>query len=325
MAQPWLHNDVIVNIIGYLNDKNKISLLSTNMLLHKMKNKIIYHDQVNLNKIQHLWYIDQIINIFVSSESTLSYKIPKNVTNVTITNIYMNYNIYSQHSIKHLTFEVSIFYTIVGIPPNVTHLAFEQYFDAEIKNHIPNSVTHLTFKDCNTRSIINSIPLNVTHLVLGINVHPYSIKDCIPTGVTHLTLYGSITDLLGHIPTSVTHLILGKFNYDIQGCIPPSVIHLTFGKNFNQDIQDYIPPSVTHLTFGENFNQDIRDCSLSNVTHLTFGRRFNQYVQGCIPSNVTHLTFKRPFDQYIVNTIPSNVTHLTFTDREFYFNEIMSK
>lgn len=196
MTETWIQYDIILNITGYLNDKNNISLLSTNILLHKMKNKIIYRDQVNINRIQYLWYIDQIINISITDDSTLLYKIPKNVANVTLHNNGTYNNIYSRPSITHLTFDVEKYDTIKNcIPPNITHLVFRHFFDAKIKNYFPISVTHLTFNAYGDSSIQNSIPLTVTHLSLGCCNYICNIKDCIPASVRYLRLNGHIVHI----------------------------------------------------------------------------------------------------------------------------------
>lgn len=123
--QFCMNNDIIIYICNYLNDKDKISFLSINRHMNLIKNKVFYHEMVCINKIQGLWYINQIKNVVIKENVNLSKYIIPNITN--------------------LTFGYNFNQCVKGyIPSQVTHLTFGQYFRQSLEGCIPPSVTHLT-------------------------------------------------------------------------------------------------------------------------------------------------------------------------------------
>ena len=79
----WINNDIINDICRYLYDKDNI--LSVSPLLHSLKDKIFYYDQIPNEKIQYLWYIDRFVNIIIGYCFNRNIKdcIPSSVTNLT--------------------------------------------------------------------------------------------------------------------------------------------------------------------------------------------------------------------------------------------------
>src|SRR5579872_4241728 len=158
-----LIKDIIVYITTYLTDKIKLNLLSSNKYFHSLKNEIIYHDCIDIDKIHHLWYYDRFTKLVVHN---IQHHIPKSVTHLTFGD---NFN----QNIKDC------------IPDSVTHLTFSDEFDQDIKDCIPKSVIHLHFGHSFNQDIRNCIPNSVIHLYFGYRFNQ-DIRDCIPNSVTHL-------------------------------------------------------------------------------------------------------------------------------------------
>ena len=120
-----LIDDVIVFITTYLNDKDKISFLSTTKKLNTLKTKVYYDTLIHVNKIKDLQYYDMFINVKIND---IRYGLPKSSTSV-------NFDMLFDYDIKDY------------IHKNVTHMIFCKncIFNQNIKDFIPNSVTHLTF------------------------------------------------------------------------------------------------------------------------------------------------------------------------------------
>ncbi|AUV58181.1 F-box and FNIP repeat-containing protein, partial [Bandra megavirus] len=158
-----LNDDVIMCILEYLNDVNKIRFLSVNTRLHGFINYIRFNGIYNYKLIKGLPYLDKFRHI---KYETSSINIPKCIT--------------------HLTFKDNFNQNIKDcIPNSITHLTFGDEFDQDIKDCIPNSVTHLIFGGTFNQNIKGCIPDSVTHLTFGWRFNQ-NIKDCIPNSVIHL-------------------------------------------------------------------------------------------------------------------------------------------
>ncbi|AZL89944.1 F-box and FNIP repeat-containing protein [Megavirus baoshan] len=119
-----LNNDVIIYILEYLNDMDKISFLSVNSRLYSLINNVWFNGIYNYRLIKGLPYINRFKYI---KYKTVSINIPDSVTHLTFGN---NFN----QDVKDC------------IPVSVTHLKFGHNFDQNVKNCIPNSVIYLTLK-----------------------------------------------------------------------------------------------------------------------------------------------------------------------------------
>ncbi|AFX92266.1 putative F-box and FNIP repeat-containing protein [Megavirus courdo11] len=153
-----LNDDVIMYILEYLNDMDKIRFLSVDLRLHNFINYIWFNEIYDYILIKGLPYLDRFKYI---KYETNTINIPKRIT--------------------HLTFGREFDQNIKGcIPNSVTHLIFGEYFNQDIKDCIPNSVTHLTFGFYFDRNIKDCI---------RVRIHAERIAlRCIPDSVIHLTL-----------------------------------------------------------------------------------------------------------------------------------------
>src|SRR5579872_2119524 len=163
-----LVDDMIIYIMTYLNDKNKLLFLSLSKQLHFLKTKVYWNDYVCTDKIYGLSYYDMFTHVI----SNLNHKLPNSITHLSITNTF-NQDIKGCHipnSITHLSFGNAFNKDIKGcIPNSVTHLHFGYYFNQHIKDCIPNSVKHLKFGSFFDQDIRNCIPSSVTFLYFGNN------------------------------------------------------------------------------------------------------------------------------------------------------------
>ncbi|AGD92011.1 putative F-box and FNIP repeat-containing protein [Megavirus lba] len=337
-----LNDDVIMCILEYLNDFDKMNFLSINIKLYNFINNIWFYGVYDYKLIKELPYLERFKYVEYESNSKI---IPNYVTHLTF-GYYFNKNIKDciPNSVTHLTFGKNFNKNIREcIPNSVTHLTFGWDFNQNIKGCIPNSVTHLKFGYYFNQNIKDCIPDSVHYLEFGWCFNK-KIKDCIPNSVTHL-IFGhcfnqNIKDCirarihaeqiaLRCIPNSVTPcgidlelknqgFLQSKVTLSREGQVREKVLPCSQRDRLEETRCVYFLPSrLTHLTFGDNFNQDIRGCISDSVTHLIFGHSFNQNIKGCIPNNITHLTFGWEFYQNIKDRIPDSVTHLTL-NKDFY-------
>lgn len=302
--------DIIVLICGYLTDKNKINLLTSNKKFILFKEHIVLTSTITLDgKIMRLSYFDSISCLKINNAEDFI-KIndkgwPKNIR-ILIFGDKFNYDIKNK------------------IPLTVERLTFGRNFDQDVYKYLPPSVQHLsvsTFKRIN----INNIPLTVNHLTFSDRHWDWygRLGVEISKSITHLILGACSYRFKNNLSYCLTHLAFGHcFNNNIQNLIPLTVTHLTFGSEFDQNIYDMIP-SVTHLTLGRCFNQDLKTIS-SIVTHLTLNLNNNKNIYDTVPKTVTHLIivvchnmFGQSFEETVKkyqHAIPSTVTHLSFAE-----------
>ncbi len=137
-----LIEDIIIEILSYVDDNNKIDFLSINSEFHLLKLRIKFTNNIDSFKINHLFYYDNFTNIFF-----------------------------------HDKFNGDI--STIRFPSSMNSLTFGNNFDHRIDNCILLSVTHLSFGCCFNQKIDGYIPGRVTHLILGDNFNQ-KIADCIP-------------------------------------------------------------------------------------------------------------------------------------------------
>lgn len=117
-----LPNEIIVHITLYLNDKSKLSLLTTCKKLNHLKYLIDFNTLINIDKIIDISYFDSFTHIIVQD---IYFKLPKRVKYLKIDN---NLN------------------DIISIPSSVKYLVFGDYFNQNIDKFLPNTITHLQKK-----------------------------------------------------------------------------------------------------------------------------------------------------------------------------------
>jgi hypothetical protein len=193
--------------------------------------------------------------------------------------------------------------SIVGFPPNVTHLIFGRCFNQPV--YIPDHVTHVVFgENFNQPVYPGNLPIGLTHLTFGREFNHAIEPHTFPLTVSHIT-FGLLFNkplVVDNFPPSVTHLTFGDhFDHPVVfGSLPPNLKHLNFGKWFNQTLQKvHLPPSITHLVFGDFFSRPIVSGFLPySLTHLTFGECYDQPINpDVLPQGLTHLAVGTYFNQ----------------------------
>lgn len=182
--------DIIQEIISWLDDTDKVSFLSITKNFHQLKGLVKFTEEIEYVDIQHLWYRQQFTNIVVED---LTEKISNNVT--------------------HLRFDDDFNQSIENaIPNSVIDLRFGRKFNQEIIGHIPNGITYLCFSHEFNKSIENAIPHSVTYLHIG---HGFDRKLLVhlPSSVTHLSVCCSPPDI---IPEHIGTLKIGFQTYHFK-------------------------------------------------------------------------------------------------------------
>ncbi len=103
--------EIISYICDFINDSEKIILLSLNKELNNCKNLTFYRNAVNYETIANLWYFDNFINVIINNLTIL----PKFIT--------------------HLTFGREFNQSIQNaIPASVTHLEIPIRYNSQLQN-----------------------------------------------------------------------------------------------------------------------------------------------------------------------------------------------
>nr|QZX42895.2 F-box and FNIP repeat domain containing protein [Mimivirus sp.] len=117
-----LNTDVIMYVMDYLGDYDKMNLMKTCREYYNLRDCIKYTNWYKYECIKNLHFIDKFKRLIHKG-------------------YYPNNNILSNKSIK----EYTVKNTLDIIPNDIIHLKFEYDFNQSIKNYIPNNITHLTF------------------------------------------------------------------------------------------------------------------------------------------------------------------------------------
>lgn len=203
MLFEHLYTDILLYLLQYLNDQDKIKITSLSKRLNQLKKSVKFTDCHSYFKIHKLSYYENFKKI---SYATYNTNIPPGIT--------------------HLTFSTDFNNDINdSIPSSVTHLTFGFYFNQNIKGSIPNNVTHLKFGWCFNQNIEGCIPNSVTHLTIGYNLSKI-IDGCIPKSVIYLHIYYCFK-----LPTVAEQFILREhFHEDISDHILENVNELTISR-----------------------------------------------------------------------------------------------
>nr|WBF70273.1 F-box and FNIP repeat-containing protein [Megavirus caiporensis] len=228
------YGDIIMYLLYFLSDIDKINLCSINKKFSSFRNDIVFDDIYS--------YYDVIEAPFGKFSKIKYYAHNTNIPD----------------GVTHLIFRDRFNECIKGcIPDSVRQITFGKNFNQDIRDCIPNGVTHLTFGDNFNQNVKDCIPSSVIYLTFG-RYFNQAIKNCIPKNVTHL-IFGIHfnQDIKDCIPNSITHLTLGhEFNQDIRGCIPDTIVHFIFNENLankifsskiNDSIYEYIPKNVEYF------------------------------------------------------------------------------
>lgn len=217
--------ETIIEICGFISDREKIRLSAISKSMEQLKYKLSYHENIHVNAISNLPYFDNFRSVRISSANDTY---PKYAAC-----IYMRFDRRFNDSIvdkiplyvTHLNLSrcvSTLTPAIPFIPPSVKYLNIYQ-FDYVIERGIPNTVTHLT-------------------LCTKFGLMPKSLSS----SVTHLTFDDPFDEPVnGLIPASVTHLKFGTyFNKTLENCIPASVVELVIDKKYRKFISEDIRSRV---------------------------------------------------------------------------------
>ena len=131
MKVEYLYKDILINILNYLRDKEKILFLSTCKTLHKSKNLFEFSDPISIKIILKLSYRKSFTNLIIGNEIFLrnNKKIDKKIDK----------NFLSE--VKKITFGKAFNWNIKScISSSVTHLTLGDSFNRDIEGCIPSSV-----------------------------------------------------------------------------------------------------------------------------------------------------------------------------------------
>lgn len=291
-------SDLILLLTSYLDDKDSMSLFSTNKYIHSISNKYTIKKEISFNPSLDNLDNDSIIK---------KYKI-KNLKLIITDNYECDF--ISNLKLESLTIDNKFNYTIKNLPKIFTKLKLLYNTDLTTITNLP-SITHLTFGDDFNKPVDN-LPNSITHLTFG-EFFNKSV-DNLPNSITHLTFGANFNKSVDKLPNSITHLTFDVCFIKSVDKLPSSITHLTFGEFFNKPV-DKLPNSITHLTFGFDFNQPV-DKLPNSIKCLKFGSSFDQSLDK-LPNSLTHLTFDYSFENPIYN-LPNHI-HIKYNEIPFYY------
>ncbi|AEJ34654.1 hypothetical protein [Acanthamoeba castellanii mimivirus] len=330
-----LCTDVIVYMMDYLSDIDKINFLKTCSSFYNHRFCVKFNDFHSFDKIRDLDYSENFKRIVFT-------KTKNNVKSFTLNNSYDRIPIDAKHLIIGKLFKLSLENII---PRGITHLTIEEEYGSEINpgiinpEEIPDIVTYLNIKSRNIFIKKGAIPDSVTHLYFGSD---YLSKDIIPKNVVYLRfgdfsrcvigqrlvetrqvndITVTTTRIESYIPESVACLHLG-FSMSNK-CLGERIIETQEmdGEKINTTkIVSYIPKNVTCLTIFNEVYKNTFDFIPKNVTKLNlFGEIMEMIDETIIPKNITTLGLACYRDLNKIK-IPKKVTRLNFLFEEYMSN-----
>src|SRR5579872_6404657 len=84
ISMELLIDDVIIYVMTFLNNEDKIQFLSMSNKLHTLKHKVYYDQKIAISKIRKLPYYDMFTNVSVNNNR---YALPKSVKKYILTRI----------------------------------------------------------------------------------------------------------------------------------------------------------------------------------------------------------------------------------------------
>ncbi len=325
-----LCTDVIVHMMDYLSDIDKINFLKTCSSFYNRRFCVKFNDFHSFNKVRDLDYSENFKRIVFT-------KTKNNVKSFTLNNSYDRIPIDAKHLVIGKLFKLSLKNII---PRGITHLTIEDEYYSEINpGEIPDTVTYLNIKSRNILVKKGAIPDSVTHLYFGSD---YLSRDIIPKNVVYLR-FGDFSQCEIGQRLIETRQINGitVTTTRIESYIPENVVclHLGFNmskKNLGEQIIEtqeingekisttkiisYIPESVTCLTIFNDTYKNTFDFIPKNVTKLNlFGEIMEMIDETIIPKNITTLGLAcyRHLNKI---KIPKKVTRLNFLFEEYMSN-----
>ncbi|QTF49327.1 FNIP repeat-containing protein [Acanthamoeba polyphaga mimivirus] len=327
-----LCTDVIVYMMDYLSDIDKINFLKTCSSFYNHRFCVKFNDFHSFDKIRDLDYSENFKRIVFT-------KTKNNVKSFTLNNSYDRIPIDAKHLVIGKLFKLSLKNII---PRGITHLTIEEEYGSEINpGEIPDTVTYLNIKSRNILVKKGAIPDSVTHLYFGSD---YLSKDIIPKNVVYLR-FGDFSECEIGQRLVETRQVNGitVTTTRIESYIPESVacLHLEFSMSDNSlgeqiietqeingekisttKIVSYIPKNVTCLTIFNDVYKNTFNFIPKNVTKLNlFGEIIEMIDETIIPKNITTLGLACYRDLNKIK-IPKKVTCLKFLFEYFTIPKI---
>ena len=154
-----LHEELIILISTFLNNKEKIVLASLTKSFTMFQKKFIYHDKIDARKIMNVPYNNNFTYVVYTHEPdyfgippfvTHLYiddwfnepldELPKSLKFIRISESFDN-KINIPSSVTHMLFDEFAKYPYTELPPNVTHIMLEYYYHATHK--FPDTIKYL--------------------------------------------------------------------------------------------------------------------------------------------------------------------------------------
>src|SRR5579872_5211183 len=131
-----LINDIIIYIMTFLRDNEKIKFLSLSKSLNYLKNKVYYDEMIDIGKISRLSYYDMFTNVIIID---FSHSLPNSIKKITFNNNMSAHphinNLFTMDEAIDRPNSVIAYNKnmILQIPNTVTHLIFNDWFDQDIR------------------------------------------------------------------------------------------------------------------------------------------------------------------------------------------------
>lgn len=214
------------------------------------------------------------------------------------------------------------------LPPNLTHLSFDYFFDNPIEFG-DNNLTHILFGDC-FNSPISNLPSSLQFLSLGACYE--EDLPSFPHSLTELHL-GNLSPPLLSIPIGLKNLVLGR---EYTHSLPPppsslqsitfSNVHLPATLEFISKLPSY---ASVHLYFllSDPSMTSLSSSLPSQVKKITITEDFTQPITFSFPPSLSQLNVEKPvtlpslpsslsiligwFDTN--NELPPNLTYLKYS------------
>lgn len=302
-----MNSDIIRQLCRYMNNKQKINLLSLNTVTHSMKMRILFTKQTILDNIIGLSYFDQFTNVFVRNRFE---RLPENVKIVQFDDNFNDdiHNLKRSKKVTHVIFGRNFNRPIVGcIPDTVRYLSFGAFFDQPIEGAIPNGVVNLKFGRGFNRPIENGIPQSVKYLTFG-KGFTHVNGEAMPRNLINLQLphYWSRCHTL-QLPPNLTHLLI-RCTSSVRK-IPSSIVFLELLMSYSQNIpDDFIPYGVKTLVINGEYNVTLPSKLPLSIEHLRLNMLIGTYNLGLVHSSIKSLELSSYlYDQFIATNHRSDL------------------
>ena len=284
--------ELIIKIVSYLQDRDKLRFLSTCKFLHECKTHVRFHTRI----VADNWYWISYYNSFshIISERTISI-LPSNVSEI---RFGWNFNEPLNHRLK------------LGIKT----IYFDEHFDQTINGELPDSLRKLVIKGRFNQRITQMLPTDLEILDLTACNYNHNLDDVLPENLLELKLGREFNHELRFLPCSLKSLFLTKYNYPIKGILPVNLEYLRLGDDFDHPITECLPSNLQRIEFGYDFNHSIYNRMPASITHVSFAYLNSNLSLKQLPRTVTHLKLIFRYDEAVHGPIPAHVTHLTLAE-----------